>query len=373
MKEIIDNAKACNECEICMDVCPTYRVTGEALFSPMHRLKTAVSIFEGKEVSQIMVESIYNCPKCMQCEVVCPIKINITQIVHKTREELVRRGLGPTEKHNKVIESILTKGNSVNGDPQKRLEWLPEEFPKKESDTLLYLGCLPSYLVKDAASCTYLVLKKLDFDFMILEDEGCCGTYIYESGRTDLAGELFQRNVERFKSLGIRKIVVPCNGCLKCFKHFYPNLLGETDFSVYHIVEVIHNLLKENPSRLKKIQSIATYHDSCRIARGEGITEEPRQILRLCGLELNEIDKNRQEAACCGAGAGIRSVYRELSLQIATSLLSVVKTKSVISACPFCAFNLAFASRKKKLDKEVIYFTKTVLGSLNPESRANVF
>jgi len=334
------------------------------MFSPVHRLNTAVKLFEDQEITPKMIESIYNCTKCMQCEEVCPEEIKVSQVIHGCREELVRKGLGPSEKHNKIIEGVLKKGNSVNGDPDKRLDWLPGEFPKHESDTLLYLGCLPSYLVKDPASATFLVLKKLGLDFMILEDEGCCGTYIYEAGKTDLAREYFQKNVERFTSLGIRRIITPCNGCLKCFKYFYPDLLGEISFSVHHPVEIIYDLLKQDPAVLKKVQQTLTYQDSCRLARGEMMNEEPREILRLCGANLEEMEKNRKDAVCCGAGAGVRSVYPDLSMEMATGILNTVKTDSLVTACPFCAFNLNFASKKNNLGKNLIYFTKIVLDSL---------
>jgi len=363
-RRITDQARACIECGECMDSCPTYQITGDQLFSPVGRLKTAVSIFEMRDVSPQMVESMYNCPKCMQCEAVCPEEIDVTLIVHRAREALAQRGLAPSERHEQVIQGIMERGNSVNGDPETRLDWLKEEFPKHESDTLLYLGCLPSYLVKDAARSTYTVLKKLGFDFMILEDEGCCGTYIYESGKTDLAREYFEMNVERFKALGITRIVVPCNGCMKCFKHFYPDLLGELPFSVHHAVEVISDLLQDKPDALHRVDRTLTYHDSCRIARGEGITEGPREVLQLCGADVEEIDRNRDEGICCGAGGGIRSVYRNLSLEIAAGLLEAVTTESLVSACPFCVFNLGFASKKKNLGKTITYFTRIVEDSL---------
>jgi heterodisulfide reductase subunit D len=364
MEEVEKEIARCTECEICMEVCPTYQATGEPLFSPMHRLKTAGKIFCGENPEPLLKESIYNCPKCLQCETVCPEEIKVTQIVHQAKEELVRRGLGPLPRHDEIIQGILTKGNSVNGDPAKRLEWLPEEFPHQESETLLYLGCLPSYLVKEAATSTYLVLKKLGVDFMILEDEGCCGTYIYEAGRRDTAVELFQKNVERFRSLGIKQIIVPCNGCLKCFKYFYPEVLGQLDFSVHHALEIIYNRLKENPSMLNKIRRVLSYQDSCRLSRGEGMTEQPRELLKLCGVEIKEPKRNRADTPCCGAGAGIRSVYRDLSLQLASELLGLTPTEYVVSACPFCVFNLNYTSQKKGLEKKTIYFSSLVLESL---------
>jgi heterodisulfide reductase subunit D len=355
---------SCLDCDECLEVCPTYTLTGEDLFSPRQRLLTAARLLEGETLEAREVESLYNCPKCMRCESVCPQQIPVTRIIHRCREVLAQRGAGPLEPHRKVISGIMEKHNAVNGDPSRRLDWLPEPRPVKSSDTLLYLGCLPSYLVKEAAVSTYLVLKKLGLDFMIIEDEGCCGTYLYESGRIDLALDLFQANAERFASLGIRRIIVPCSGCLKCFKYFYPELLGKTDFTVRHAVEVVHELLAQHPDVLRKLNKKATYQDSCRLARGEGITEEPRQILRSCGVELEEAEHSREQTVCCGAGGGIRSVYRDLSTGIAVELLNEVPTESLVSACPFCTFNLNYAAKKNGIEKRATYFTSWVLEAL---------
>jgi len=363
-KEAIEQIQTCADCDVCLEVCPTYKLTGEELFSPRQRLRTAAVLLEGGDIDARMMESIYNCPKCTRCESVCPEQIPVTRIIHQSREVLAKQGKGPLEQHQKIIDGIVKKRNAVNGDPSKRLDWLPIPRSTNQSDTLLYLGCLPSYLVKDAAASSYLVLKKLGFDFMILDDEGCCGTYLYESGRTDLAGEFFQRNVERFASLGIREIIVPCNGCLKCFKTFYPDLLGETSFKTRHVVQVVYQLLEQRPDISRKIQRTVTYHDPCRLARGEGITEEPRQILRACGVEVKDMKHNRDQTACCGSGGGIRSVYRNLSTELAVDMLNEVSTDLVVSACPFCTFNINYTAAKKRIDKSAVYITRLILEAL---------
>ena len=363
-EESISRLSACLDCDECLQVCPTYTLSGEDLFSPRGRLQTAARLLQGERLDAREMESIYNCPKCLSCESVCPEEIPVTCIVHQSRQQLARQGVGPLPQHQKVISGLLEKRNAVNGDPARRLDWLPESLPARQSDTLLYLGCLPSYLVKEAATSTYLVLKKLGLDFMILEDEGCCGTYLYESGRTDLAGEFFQANAERFASLGIRQIVVPCSGCFKCFKYFYPELLGKTDFAVRHAVQAVDELLEQNSSVLRKLGKTATYQDSCRLARGEGVIDEPRQILRSCGVEVQEAEHTGERAVCCGSGGGIRSVYRELSADIAVKLLNEIPTESVVTACPFRAFNLAYTAKKKGIDKKATYLTNLVLEAL---------
>ncbi|MDY0132740.1 MAG: (Fe-S)-binding protein [Desulforegulaceae bacterium] len=369
MTEIKKQVELCIECGVCNDVCPTFEVTGNELFGPQKRVAIAKKVFSGEKISDEEIESIYSCPKCMLCENICAQELDIVEIIHKTRETLVKNKIGPLENHHKVMNGIIKNENSVGGDPQKRMNWLEDENLKQkylnsDSDTLLYLGCIPSYLAKDSSYATLQVLDKLGYDFRVIEDEGCCGTYFYECGNTEFAREYFEKNLEKFKSLGIKKLVVPCNGCLKCFKYFYPAMLGDTGLEIEHAVETIFNLLEDKKDILKKVEREVTFQDPCRLARMENMTKEPRDILKACGANLKEMEKFGKDASCCGAGAGIRSVYPELSLKLAEKLLKSSKTEQIATACPFCTFNLSYASKKKSLDKDLIYFSKIVLDSL---------
>ncbi len=364
METSIETAARCTGCGACLRVCPTYRASGRELLGPVRRIQSALSIIAGTQPDESLIESVYSCPGCGRCVQVCPENVPVPALVHRSRIELVRRGFGPLEKQERIIASVMRDGNAVGGDPAARLDWLPEKDVRHDSDTLLYLGCMASYLVTEAARGTYGVLKKLGLDVTVLDDEGCCGIYLYSAGAVDRAGEFFLKNSERFASLGIKKIVVPCNGCLKCFKYYYPELLGDFPFEVRHAVSVIWELIKDRKPEIAQLGFTAAYHDSCRLARGEGITEEPRSLLNACGIDLRELPENRKNAACCGSGGGIRSVYRGLSLEIAAGLIEEAPAGHLITACPFCAFNLSYASRKKRLDKKTSYFSTHVLQAL---------
>jgi heterodisulfide reductase subunit D len=350
MDNLMKSLEQCNECRACLEVCPTYKATQNEEFSPMGRIKAARKILKGEEVIPQTMESVYSCPECYLCSSVCPFEIDVPEIVARSRIELVNRGLGPLEGHNRVIEGIQKLGNSVNGEPSQRLDWLPEEFTTRESSTLFYVGCLASYLVKDAAASSYLLLKKLGVDFMILKDEGCCGIYYYEVGRLDLALEKFEENVARFKALGIKRIIVSCAGCYHCFKRFYPRLLGSTDFEVIHIVQLLPSLLKEKGIKMEPSGIEVTYPDPCRMGRVEGFYDEPREALRLCGIKVNEIPVNR--------------VYRDLSLKLAADILDQAPAGPVVTSCPFCQFNFSYTIRKTGSDKKITYITEPILRAL---------
>ena len=360
----LQEISSCTQCEQCLEVCPTYLVSGELPLSPVGRLEAAARVLEGGEIDGRLAEALYTCTKCMACEQVCPQGVKVTEVVHEGRRQLVALGKAPFPNQKKIIDGILKNGNSVGGDPSARLAWLPEPLPRKESDTLLFLGCLPSYLVTEAARSSYLLLKKLGVDFMVLEDEGCCGIYPYEAGMTDLAYEIFSQKVEQFEKHGVKELIVPCNGCLKTFKYFYPRVLGGVPFRVRHLLEVVHERWKESGLQAKGSKEVS-YQDPCRLSRGEGLYREPRELLGDWGFKLLEPSWTPQEAPCCGAGAGVRSLYRDLSLRMARRVLDGLPADTVVSTCPFCTFNLNYASRKGGRTKTVRYFTALLLEHLS--------
>ena len=358
---MIEDIQKCTECKGCLSTCPTYVETKNEAFSPIGRLKNAKIIFDGGEITEEIIESMFNCPECGKCEVFCPENIPTSKIVAYARDQLVKDGFAPLDRQKKIMKGIETLGNSVRGDPQKRLEWLPEPFQEQKSENLLFLGCLPSYLVKDVARSSYLALKKANYNFMILKDEGCCGIYYYDAGEKDLAAKKFQENIDRFKKLGIKTLIVPCVGCYRCFKTYYPQVLGSTGLNVKHISEVLAEEIENGNLKLKQDNYEARYHDPCRLGRKEGIYKEPRAIIKAKGIKINEPERNREKACCCGAGAGIRSLYSGLSEDIAHTYLKHVPTDTLITSCSFCVFNFRAAAKKHEIDKNIKFIADVVL------------
>jgi Fe-S oxidoreductase len=293
--------------------------------------------------------------------------------VHASKIELVKKNQGPFEIHEKIIKGIVENENSVGGKPEERLDWLPKEykaietFEKKESDTLLFFGCMSSFRVKESASAPYKILTHAGYDFKILENEPCCGEYVYSAGKLELAKEMFKNNVELFKKNGIKNIIVTCGGCLYAFDTVYPKYIEDYDIKIRHIVEVVHELVQAGKLELKKIDKTVTYHDPCRLGRkykNGPSTDEPRELLEKCGVKIKSTSDDPRKAPCCGAGSGIRGVDSKLVIKIGADLFNNIETKEIVTSCPLCVFNFRYVNYKNQMDKESKYITDYIIEAI---------
>ncbi len=379
--EILKELRSCIDCKNCMEKCDTFIVTKNEDQSPNGRLKIAEKIFLNKEISEKELIGIYTCTLCAICELICSQNIKITEIIHASKVRLVQNNIGPLQIHKTIIQGIIEKGNSVGGRPEESINWLPNEykeneiFEKRDSDTLLFFGCMSSFKVKESATISYQILKEANFEFKILKKEPCCGEYVYSAGKLDLAKTIFKENIELFKKLGIRNLIVTCGGCLYAFDYVYRKYFNDYNIRVRHIIDVIYELEQEGKIKLKPINKSITYHDPCRLGRkykNSSLFNEARLLLKKCGLETNEITKEHQNCPCCGAGSGIRGVDSNLCIKIGKKLFDKIKTKEIVSSCPLCIFNFRYVNYKNQMDKESKYITDYIFESMKKKEILNV-
>ncbi|MFX1340888.1 MAG: (Fe-S)-binding protein [Promethearchaeota archaeon] len=371
--KILEQVNSCLDCKNCNSVCDTYLVTQNPFQSPNGRLIIAGRVFNNEEINEDERFGLYTCTLCALCDITCEQSIEISKIIHYSKVKLVEQNKAPYEIHQKIIKGIIEKDNSVGGNPEERLEWLPEiyqtseKYENEKSDTLLFLGCMSSFRVKESASASYEILKKAGFNFKIFKNEPCCGEYIYSAGNIPLAKKLFKENFELFKKNGIKNIIVTCGGCLYAFNNIYPIFLDNWNINIKHIVQIIYELAKEGKIKLNPLNREVTYHDACRMGRklqGMDIYNEPRELLANCGLSVKNLEAHKEQTPCCGAGSGIRGVDSELCINIGSHLINNTKTNKIVSSCPLCVFNFRYVNYKGQLGKEYKYITDLILESI---------
>ena len=198
---------------------------------------------------------------------------------------------------------------------------------------LYFRGCTAREKQTDIAKATERLLKIAGVDFHTLDDEKCCGSVLLRTGFTDEAKEQIKKNTEILKG---EKIITSCAGCYKTLKDDY------VDLDVIHISQLLDELIKEGKLEMSKMDLDVTYHDSCHLGRHSNVFDEPRNVINSVA-NLVEMENNRENSICCGAGGGVKSAYPEIASQMASSRIAQAKETgcgTLITLCPFCKLNL---------------------------------
>ena len=303
LKEARHAMMTCTYCGFCKSVCPVYEGIGWDSSVARGRIILAYGLLN-KDIpaDQSVVESLYQCTTCKDCERRCPSGIEVVEVVERARRDLVANGK-MLPKHRKLLESTLEHGNPYG----ERKGVAATLALKKRSASLGYfVGCTSTYRNRSIADATLSILNKLGEDFTVV-DEACCGSVLQRIGGDEAAvKQIMERNVRSAADLGVEEVVFSCAGCYRMFKQEYPKFV-DVPFKVRHISE----FLADKDLKLKPLDKKLTYHDPCHLGRHTGVYDAPRKLLsQIPEAEFKEMPHNRETALCCGGGGGVRPASR---------------------------------------------------------------
>ncbi len=141
------------------------------------------------------------------------------------------------------------------------------------------------------------------------------------------------------------------------FKNEYLEF-GLEDVEVFHHTELLADLVKEGklkPSH--EVKETITYHDSCYLGRYNEVYDPPRDILEaIPGLVVTEMERNRQDGMCCGAGGGMMWMEEDKGERVnvaRTEQAMDVNPSMIGSACPYCLTMLSDGTKAKEVEEDI--------------------
>jgi heterodisulfide reductase subunit D len=341
--------RLCLDCGKCTVVCPVAQSDPE--FNPRLIAQRRLAQNSGK-----LDDTIWSCLSCYMCVERCNYRVDFPEFIHQLRAEALDEGASLHCSHGGALQALM---HLMSRDDlrQDRLDWLPEDIELSEdSDTIFFVGCAPYFDVvfSDLEVNTLAgvrgalrLLNRAGIPFKLLANERCCGRDLLVQGDTEGFLALARANIEEFRRHGVKKIITNCPEGHNTLKDDYPRALGDTGIEVKHLTEVVAPLLQNGELTLGSAEKRATYHDPCTLGRCSRIFDEPREILQAIeGLDLVEMEQNREKSLCCGASPWVRcgAVNRQIQEQ-RLAQAEAVEAEVMVTACPKCQIHLKCAQR----------------------------
>jgi Fe-S oxidoreductase/nitrate reductase gamma subunit len=373
-KQLLE-AEACVSCGRCDDNCP-------ALFSgkPLSPRKVMRNILEQMEEAgtngsgegrssaplledAITGDEIWACTTCMACVEHCPVFIEpIDKIVDMRRYQVMGRGMLPDEARS-MIRDLEIYGDVQGKGASNREDWaLNRDVPtirsgSVEAEVLLWVGCSGAFhpRYQEVTRSMVEILKAGGVNYAILgKEEMCCGDPARRLGEETLFLELARKNISRFHKYNFQKVVTLCPHCFNTLKNEYPSLGAE--FEVLHAAEFVKGLIEQKKILFKyPVEEKIAIHDPCYLGRMNNIYDPLRDLIRdVPGVELKELNRNRECGFCCGGGGGRMWLHESLGRninQIRSEEVAQAGVDTVGVACPYCLTMLDDGIKSLEVEK----------------------
>jgi Fe-S oxidoreductase len=300
---------------------------------------------------------------CRNCVEQCRFKFSedLVNILKAAREEVIDSRLVPPMV-SRFLTNIYTYGNPYRQAREERGNWAENTKIKryeKGDEFLYYVGCVGSYdtTARKAAVALGCVLLESHLSFGILgNEEDCDGNEVDMLGERGLFEWLREKNIQKLKVLGVKKIVTLSPHSYNAMKNNYLD-----EFEVLHYTQLLRDLIKSGKLNIsKRFDAKVTYHDPCFLGRYNKEYDAPREILRaIPGIELLEMERSRENSFCCGGGGGnfytdILGGGKDSPSRVRVREARDAGANILAVACPICMMMLEDAVKTEGLEGELI-------------------
>ncbi|QOY37272.1 heterodisulfide reductase-related iron-sulfur binding cluster [Anaerobacillus isosaccharinicus] len=319
----------------------------------------------------ITEEEIWACTTCRNCEDQCPVmNEHVDKIIDMRRYLVLTEGKLDADAQ-RAITNIERQGNPWGINRKERENWkemredihVPtvKEMEKagEEIEFLFFVGSMGAYdnRSQKVAQSFARVMNEAGIKFAILGNkEKNSGDTPRRIGNEFLFQELVTSNIELFQKHNVKKIVTIDPHAYNTFKNEYPEFGLEAE--VYHHTELLAKWIEEGKLKPQyEVNETVTFHDSCYLGRYNEVYEAPRNVLRaIPGVKLVEMERNRADGMCCGAGGGLMWMEEHAGTRVnvaRTEQALEVNPTVISSGCPYCLTMLSDGTKAKEVDEKI--------------------
>lgn len=402
--------EACVHCGLCADQCHYVLANpGDPTYAPAYkadRLRklfkahvdwtgrifpwwvNAHSVYSDAELEEFKDVVFGKCTNCRRCSLNCPMGVDMASFNRIARGLLVHVGVMPAGVAV-VAKDQWEIGNQMGVLPEDyldTLQWMEEELRDQYSDPSIRIP-----VDKMDADVIYAINpREAKYDPRSIGEAAAIFHFAGENwamasegwdmtnfglfnGDDELGGAVAARVYDAVERLHGKKLVISeCGHGFRSTRCEGPNWSRRSvSFEMESHIMTMLRYLKEGRIKVDKMKNSEpiTYHDSCNLARSCGVTEEPRELLKLVCSDFREMIPNRAENFCCTGGGGAMSMseyapLRLKSAKIKAEQLQATGAKIVATSCHNCVDGLFDLIRHYKLDMQVKLLVNLVSNAL---------
>jgi L-lactate dehydrogenase complex protein LldE len=234
----------------------------------------------------------------------------------------------------------------------------------------LFIPCTVDVLLPEVGEDAWTLLSRLGVNTVYHEEQTCCGQPLFNAGYRDHARQLAKHFIEIFGE--DEAVVSPSGSCVCMVKHHYPELLADEPWwraravdlagKVYELTQYIVDVLGRTNVGASFAGKV-TYHESCHILRGLGISDQPRRLIE--GVQGAQYVPLNNAQTCCGFGGEFSFQFPEISEAMVkdkvNSFLSSGAEVLVLSE-PGCFLNINGYLHRHHPGKRVMHIASFLAG-----------
>jgi Fe-S oxidoreductase len=369
--------EVCARCGVCAESCHYFMAEPKPEYIPATRAEQVRKVYRAEHdllsklfpawtgaepltdarLASLAQIAFNTCTLCYRCTTNCPMGVDTPLMMTTLRAMSTATGNAP-EMLEMLADAAIEKGK----DPSLYLDFFLDTVRDMELQLQDTMGRADVHIPvqKQGAKMLYVALAGAHTILpaaAIFEAAGADWTLsIYEAanygvflGDASRAKQIAKRIVDEATALGVEEIVISeCGHAYYAMRWTAPNWFGEAfTFRVRSIVEVIDDYIQQGKLTLDPSANPEpiTYHDSCNLGRKGGVLEEPRRILKAAAANFQEMTPSREEAYCCGGGAGLVAVpeaydIRMLAGKPKAEQVRHSQARTVVAACENCRLQL---------------------------------
>lgn len=333
-----DLLSSCVHCGFCLEVCPTYQLTGDENNSPRGRLHLwRAEAEERLEPDAWTDQYTAECVGCLACEPACPANVPYGKILEHVRQEHVAAGRARPKRVLRWAAAMVSRPTLFQFSlfPARWLRkwallshrWVFAGRPAVWQSTAAYAqrlmaehrptgprvalltGCLMEAIFREINFATVRVLIENNVQVIVPEDQTCCGAFQEHLGLSGVEA-LRETNRGAFGSRDVDAVVSNSAGCgLALGKTMQESPAAEQP-PVRDVLQFLGELdlvARERPADGTKV-----YVDlPCHLVHGQRLDGIPSKVLDATGYDW---ELAPQAKDCCGSG-GIYNIQQPENAQ----------------------------------------------------------